>query len=228
MNGKDLSKEVALDLGLEDGRVCSLSSWSVESVSWNRMTSKQANLIQFVWRVKEIGRSGWLCFLDRWEKMSRRKAKHMALSLVHVACIRRRFKKTLECVACLLGRWNRSCGIEYHGIALVVGKTTRREHYGSGSSNRVASDVTEEEVVDPGKVEMVLEDCQGGNDLFKVGFWGVNTVWTVAQRWKKMNSTWYCSLGRKSGEGGATGCMGSPSYPYTITLEGPISAESSP
>nr|GFA10544.1 hypothetical protein [Tanacetum cinerariifolium] len=114
MNGKDLSKEVALDLGLEDGRVCSLSSWSVESVSWNRMTSKQANLIQFVWRVKEIGRSGWLCFLDRWEKMSRRKAKHMALSLVHVACIRRR----------------------------------------SESSNQVASDVAEDEVVDPGKIEM--------------------------------------------------------------------------
>ncbi|GKA90671.1 hypothetical protein Tco_0812541 [Tanacetum coccineum] len=31
------------------------------------MTSKHAALIRFVWRVKEKGRSGWLCFLDRWK-----------------------------------------------------------------------------------------------------------------------------------------------------------------
>nr|GEX09102.1 putative reverse transcriptase domain-containing protein [Tanacetum cinerariifolium] len=38
---------------------------------------------------------------------------------------------------------------EYHRIALIDGETTRRKHYGGGSSNRVASDVAEEEIVDP-------------------------------------------------------------------------------
>ncbi|GJU68075.1 hypothetical protein Tco_1254334 [Tanacetum coccineum] len=31
------------------------------------MTSKQAALIRSVWRVKENGRSRWLCFLDWWK-----------------------------------------------------------------------------------------------------------------------------------------------------------------
>ncbi|GKC12032.1 hypothetical protein Tco_1008814 [Tanacetum coccineum] len=38
-------------------------------------------------------------------------------------------------------------------IALFGGETTRCEHYGGGSSNRVASDVAKEEVVDPGNVK---------------------------------------------------------------------------
>ncbi|GKF26353.1 hypothetical protein Tco_0082247, partial [Tanacetum coccineum] len=45
---------------------------------------------------------------------------------------------------------------ESHGIALIGGETTRREHYGGGSSNQMASDVAEEEVVDPGKVKMAM------------------------------------------------------------------------
>nr|GEZ85405.1 hypothetical protein [Tanacetum cinerariifolium] len=31
----------------------------------------------------------------------------------------------------------------------------------------------------------LLEDCQGG----KCGFWGVNLIWTVAQRWGMMNNS---------------------------------------
>ncbi|GKD58564.1 hypothetical protein Tco_1296073, partial [Tanacetum coccineum] len=67
-------------------------------------------------------------------------------------------KKIVECVACLLCRWNKSRGTveESHGIALIGGETTWHKHYGGESSNRVASDVAEEEVVDPRKVEMVM------------------------------------------------------------------------
>lgn len=36
------------------------------------------------------------------------------------------------------------------------GKTTQCEHYRDGHSNLVALNVTEEKVVDPGKVEMVM------------------------------------------------------------------------
>ena len=36
------------------------------------------------------------------------------------------------------------------------GQTTQCAHYGSGSSNHVALDVAEEEVVDPQKVKMVM------------------------------------------------------------------------
>ncbi|GJW85551.1 hypothetical protein Tco_0158696 [Tanacetum coccineum] len=72
-------------------------------------------------------------------------------------------KKIVECVACILGRWNRSRGTmeESHGIALIGGETTLREHYGSRSSNRVASNVAEEEVVDLGKIKMVMNVSNG-------------------------------------------------------------------
>ncbi|GKD41810.1 hypothetical protein Tco_1262017 [Tanacetum coccineum] len=50
---------------------------------------------------------------------------------------------------------------ESHGIALIGGETTRCEHYGGGSSNRVASDVAGEEVMDPGKVKMVMNVSNG-------------------------------------------------------------------
>ncbi|GKA45536.1 epidermal growth factor receptor substrate 15-like protein 1 [Tanacetum coccineum] len=110
--------------------------------------------------------------------------------------IKGRCKKTVECVACLLGWWNRSrgqddikaCGFDSVRLAderkrqkrmtlfhpyrhvyvinqrriqderkeikatLFGGETTRCEHYGGGSSNRVALDVAKEEVVDPGNV----------------------------------------------------------------------------
>ncbi|GJS84325.1 hypothetical protein Tco_0750866 [Tanacetum coccineum] len=93
--------------------------------------TKHAALIRFVWRVKENGRSGWLCFLDRWK----------------------------NALGTSLSEDLRGCDVmiiveESQGIALIGGETTQRENYGGGSSNRVASNVAEEEVVNPGKVEM--------------------------------------------------------------------------
>ncbi|GKD22880.1 hypothetical protein Tco_1224583 [Tanacetum coccineum] len=40
-------------------------------------------------------------------------------------------------------------------------ETTRCEHYGGGSSNRVALDVAGEEVVGPGEVEMEMNVSNG-------------------------------------------------------------------
>ncbi|GJQ96141.1 hypothetical protein Tco_0007280 [Tanacetum coccineum] len=111
---------------------CLLGRWN-RSRGTDWMTSMQAALIWFVWRVKENGRSGWLCFLDRWK----------------------------SALGTSLSEDVRGCDVmitveESHGIALIGGETTQREHYGGRSSNRVASDVAEEEVMDPGKVEMVM------------------------------------------------------------------------
>ena len=60
---------------------------------------------------------------------------------------------------------------ESHGRALIdkgmaiktrgEWSTTRCEHYGGGSSNRVALDVVEEEAVDPGEVEMEMNVSNG-------------------------------------------------------------------
>ncbi|GJX85298.1 ribonuclease H-like domain-containing protein [Tanacetum coccineum] len=66
-----------------------------------------------------------------------------------------RCKKTIECVACLFGRWNRSLGTEENE------ETTRCKHYGGGSSNRVALDVVGEEVVGPREVEMEMNVSNG-------------------------------------------------------------------
>ncbi|GKB42276.1 hypothetical protein Tco_0887218, partial [Tanacetum coccineum] len=63
------------------------------------------------------------------------KSKQVALSLVRVAGIRRRQEGN--------------------------GETTRCEHYGGGSSNRVALDVAGEEVVGSGGVEMVMNVSNG-------------------------------------------------------------------
>ncbi|GJU08976.1 hypothetical protein Tco_1125406 [Tanacetum coccineum] len=86
-------------------------------------------------------------------------------------------KKTVECVAYLLGRWNgsrgtgaeKTSGRKSKQVALssvrVAGirrrqeenkEATRCEHYGGGSSNQVALDVAGEEVVSPGEVGMVM------------------------------------------------------------------------
>ncbi|GJV89379.1 hypothetical protein Tco_1533317 [Tanacetum coccineum] len=85
-----------------------------------------------------------------------------------------RCKKMVECVACLLGRWNGSRGtgaektsgrksmqwalssVRVAGIRRRQeenGEATRCEHCGGGSSNRVALDVVGEEVVSPEKVK---------------------------------------------------------------------------
>nr|GEW82585.1 hypothetical protein [Tanacetum cinerariifolium] len=95
-------------------------------LSWKGVCKLQlATLIRFVGRVKENGRSGWLCFLDQWKSA-------LGTSLSE----------------------DRGCDVmitmkESHRIALIDGETTWRKNYGGGSSNRVASDVAEEEIVDP-------------------------------------------------------------------------------
>ncbi|GKA32073.1 hypothetical protein Tco_0718440 [Tanacetum coccineum] len=94
---------------------CLLGRWN-RSRGTDWMTSMQAALIWFVWRVKENGRSGWLCFLDRWKSA-------LGTSLVEdvrgsdVYCI------TVE-------------GISRIGIDR--GGNNTREPYGGWSSYRVA------------------------------------------------------------------------------------------
>ncbi|GJZ51537.1 RNA-directed DNA polymerase, eukaryota [Tanacetum coccineum] len=77
---------------------------------------------------------------------------------------RRKCKNTVECVACLLGRWNGSRGtgstLDQHvwlSRQEDNEEATRCKHYSGGSSNHVALDVAEEEVVSPGEVGMILE-----------------------------------------------------------------------
>ncbi|GJQ97519.1 hypothetical protein Tco_0008658 [Tanacetum coccineum] len=91
-------------------------------------------------------------------------------------------KKTVECVACLLGRWNGSRGTEKTtrrkskqvalSLVRVAGirrrkrqeeneETTRCEHYGGGSSNRVVLDVDGEEAVGV-ELETTLVVTRGG------------------------------------------------------------------
>ncbi|GJY25830.1 hypothetical protein Tco_0400556 [Tanacetum coccineum] len=68
------------------------------------------------------------------EKTSGEEINAVALSSVRVAGIRRRQEENEE--------------------------ATRCEHYGGGSSNRVALDVVREEVVSPGEVRMVMNVSQ--------------------------------------------------------------------
>ncbi|GJU28906.1 hypothetical protein Tco_1172495 [Tanacetum coccineum] len=173
MNGKDPSKQVALDLVHSPG------------VRRRRSQEKEVALIRFIWRVKENSRSRWLCFLDRWKSAlktrlskdvsgcdvmitedgrggghlvfliggrisvnsidrqrcgcqdkKRIKKKHgvniMAVE-VQIGWLwtwsgRRSWvrdksgwcKKTVECVACLLGRWNGSRGTGMIGKGLLL------------------------------------------------------------------------------------------------------------
>ncbi|GJW77220.1 hypothetical protein Tco_0138902 [Tanacetum coccineum] len=141
MNEKDLSKQVALDL------VRSAETNRGREINGREESKKAVALIRFVWRVKENGRSEWLCFIDQWKSALRtRLSKDVSGCYVMMTC------STLDRLVCVINR--RRGNNKRKEIKVLLsrqeenGETTRREHYGGRSSNPVALDVAGEEVVE--------------------------------------------------------------------------------